>query len=113
MKLQKKLRKNISSLELNPKIPIYNLESEQVQQLNMDDFINRQRSENIDKEINIKIKKSLKREISGKIFKVIKSKEKIVNSDLIISSANISHIFNDIIDEDFFPLSKITSSLQK
>ena len=113
MKLQKKLRKNISSLELNPKMPIYNLESEQVQQLNMDDFINRQRSENIDKEINIKIKKSLKREISGKIFKVIKSKEKIVNSDLIISSANISHIFNDIIDEDFFPLSKITSSLQK
>ena len=112
MKTPKKLKLKQKCISNEKMIPIYNLDDENVQRLNIDDYnISNLNNSNIDKEININIKRNVERKISERLLKKLNKKEKMGISDLNMSSTN-NNIFSDI-SEDSFPLDKLSSSINK
>lgn len=112
MKTPKKLKLKQKFISNEKMIPIYNLDDENVQRLNIDDYnISNLNNSNIDKEININIKRNVERKISERLLKKLNKKEKMGISDLNMSSTN-NNIFSDI-SEDSFPLDKLSSSINK
>lgn len=92
--------------------PIYNLEDEKVQRLNLDENIINQKNQNEDQQLNIKIKKHIEKKISEGFIKRKKKEEKLELSQLNVSSTNTTNVYNNF-NEESFSLNKLNTSIEK
>ena len=113
MKLQKYILKKKHQYNPNKKnIPIYNLAEEEVQKLNIDSNILSPINFDDDKEMKLDIKNKLKNKMSSKIIKYYEGKEKLLNSQINIST-NSTNGYNEINEEDLTLNNNLSTWVQK